>query len=90
MFFGVSTNPDNDYNTVKTAIRDTFGALNNKQIPFYNIKFSKPGVYYIDGIINDYIVIDLHKKDREGYDLVRIVETEERISHKIIVLPASK
>ena len=71
---------------LKHIIKDTFGALNNREIPLPNIEFGKTGVFYIDGIINDYVVIDLNKKNKDGVGLVREIEDEERLTHKVVVV----
>lgn len=65
---------------------DTFGALNNRLIPIYGIKFSEVGVHYLDGIINDHISIDTNK----GEDKVRYIENVVRASHKVIVIERHK
>lgn len=81
-----STNVDYDYKELKTKAKDTFGALNNRSIPFYDIKFGKAGVYYIDGIINDIVLIDTITKNKSNYDVLRFIENEERVTKKIVVL----
>ena len=81
---------DYDYKHLKETVKDTFGARNNKSIPFYDFKFDKLGTYYIDGIINDIVLIDLHKKDKDGEDLSRFLENEERVTHKVIVIEKPK
>jgi hypothetical protein len=85
-----TNNVDYDYKHLKETVKDTFGARNNKSIPFYDFKFDKLGTYYIDGIINDIILIDLHKKDKDGEDLSRFLENEERVTHKVIVIEKPK
>lgn len=85
-------NIDYDFKRLKQIAKDTFGAINNRTIPFYDIKFKRSGIYYIDGLINDVVVIDLHTKDSEGNDLFRLIENEERVTHKVTVVerPISK
>jgi hypothetical protein len=85
-FMTVTKNPNYDEKHLKQIIKDTFGALNNREIPLPNIEFGKTGVFYIDGIINDYVVIDLNKKDKDGVGLVREIEDEERLTHKVVVV----
>jgi thioredoxin-related protein len=75
-----------DYKHLKQSVKDTFGAINNRTIPFYNIKFTKPGIYYIDGLINDIVVIDLHTNDSEGNEMFRLIENDERVTHKVVVI----
>lgn len=83
--------PDSDYKHLK-KIAKIIGADNNSEIPIDEIKFTDSGVYYIDGIINDYVVIDINKKDKNGVALVREIENEERVTRKVIVInrPAPK
>lgn len=81
-----TNNPNYDYKHLKQIVKDTFGAKNNREIPLYDIKFSKLGIYYIDGIINDIILLDLNKKDKEGDALSRFIENEERVTHKVVVI----
>lgn len=85
-------NIDYDFEHLKQTVKDTFGALNNREIPFYEINFKESGTYYIDGIINDIVLISLNKKDNEGNDLSRLIVNEERVTYKVIVInrPAPK
>lgn len=75
-----------DFNILKLNIKDTFGAINNRIIPFYNIKFNELGIHYIDGIINDIVYIDTVKSKRKDSDLVRLIENEVRVTHKVVVI----
>ncbi|SHL02932.1 hypothetical protein [Flavobacterium chilense] len=77
--------PDPDYIHLKKVAKK-FGADNNKEISIYDVKFTKPGINYIDGIINDCVIIDTGKKDKNGSQLVRLIENEERITRKVIVI----
>ncbi len=77
--------PDADYKHLK-KIAKKFGADNNREISIYDIKFTQTGIYYIDGIINDFVVIDTNKKDKKGDELVRLIENEERVIHKVVVI----
>lgn len=77
---------DYDFNYLKRIVKDTFGALNNREIPFYDIKFKQTGTYYIDGIINDIVSIDTVKEPTKKDYLVRFIENEERVTHKVIVI----
>lgn len=81
-----TNNPNYDYKHLKQTVKDTFGALNNREIPFYNIKFAKPGIYYIDGIINDIVLIDTITKHKSENDLLRLIENEERVTHRVVVI----
>lgn len=77
--------PDPDNKHLKKAAK-ILGANNNREIFIDDIIFTKIGTYYIDGIINDYVVIDINKKDNEGFGLVREIENEERVIHKVVVI----
>ncbi|MET3020162.1 hypothetical protein [Flavobacterium hydatis] len=77
--------PDPDYKHLK-KVASKFGADNNKEISIYDIKFTKTGIYYIDGIINDFVIINENKKDLKGNELVRLIENEERVIHKVVVI----
>jgi hypothetical protein len=77
--------PNQNYKKIKKS-KQIFGADNNREISFYDIKFDKAGTYYIDGIINDYVVIDINKKDSKGNELVREIENEERVTKKVVVI----
>jgi len=79
-------NPDYDFKHLKKTVRDTFGAINNRKIPFYNITFSKPGIYYLDGIINDIVLIDTVTTKKAENDLLRLIEQEERVTKKVVVV----
>lgn len=78
--------PGNNSGRHLKKIAKKFGADNNREISFYDIKFDKTGTYYIDGIINDFVIIDINKKDSKGNDLVREIENEERVTQKVVVI----
>ncbi len=63
---------------------DTFGALNNTTIPF-RVQFTKTGTYYIDGIINDHVLIDTVSNPKSR-NMVRYIEKEARAIHKVVVI----
>lgn len=78
-------NYNEDY--LRTIAIDTFGATNNREIPFYDIKFDQTGIYYIDGIINDNVIIDIpNKEKKQKEDKVRYIVNEVRATHKVIVI----
>ena len=82
----VSDNINYDVAYLSTIVKDTFGAVTNKIIPLKDIIFHKEGVFYIDGIIEDTAIIDLHKKNEEGEDLERWLIKEFRATKKIVVI----
>ena len=65
---------------MKIAI-DTFGAVDNRTIPLFKIKFNEVGVHFIDGFITDTGYIDIPTKDS-----VRVITNEFRVSHKVVVI----
>ena len=65
---------------------DTFGAIDNRTIPFYNIKFTELGIHYIDGIINDHLTIDTLTTPKKPTDKVRYIENVVRATHKVVVI----
>jgi hypothetical protein len=81
-----SDNINYDFEYLKKIVKDSFGAVSNREIPFYDIKFSEPGVYYIDGIINDNILIDTMTRYNKRNDKLRYIENEERVTHKVVVI----
>ena len=78
-----------DHADVKKTGKE-YGASNNREIFFDDIIFTKPGDYYIDGIIHDFVFIDENKKNKEGEELVRIIENEERAFKKVFVIKNPK
>ena len=80
-----TNNIDYDYDYLKSIVKDTFGAYDNRSI-YFMLKFEKPGMFYVDGVINDLVLIDLHKKNSEGIDQIRWLEDEVRVTKKIVVI----
>lgn len=81
----VKEDVDYDLGYLKTIVKDTFGATDNREI-FFMLKFDKKGTTYIDGVINDLIQIDMHKKGENGGDIVRLIEDEVRVTKKVVVI----
>ncbi|WP_309609609.1 hypothetical protein [Flavobacterium sp.] len=77
---------DYDFKHLKKIAKDTFGATNYRTIPFYDVKFNKLGVHYIDGYINDNVLLDILTKDNISTDKVRYIENEVRATHKVVVI----
>jgi hypothetical protein len=76
----------NDEYLRKIAI-DTFGAINNRTIPLFNIIFTELGTNYIDGIINDNVGIDtMIVKGNKNVPMVHSLSREFRATHKVIVI----
>lgn len=82
----INHNVEYDFDYLRKIVKDTFGAVDNRQIPIRDLSFPKKGIYYIDGLINDAVFIDLQKEDENGDDLVRWIENEVRITKKVIVI----
>ncbi|WP_413511979.1 hypothetical protein [Myroides odoratus] len=82
----VAKNLEDDIVRLKTVVTDTFGAIDNRLIPIYDISFPTKGNYYIDGIINDAVFIDLNRKDENGENLIRWLEDEVRVTKKVVVI----
>lgn len=61
---------------------DTFGAINNRIIPFYDISFNKSGVYYLDGYIEDHVIIDNKTDSKKN----RYIENIVKATHKVVVV----
>jgi hypothetical protein len=75
-----------DVEYLSTIVKDTFGAVTNRIIPLRNIVFDKTGVFYIDGIIEDTVIIDLHQKNEKGEDLEQWRVQEFRATKKVVVI----
>jgi hypothetical protein len=78
-----------DIKSLREKVKDTFGALNNRTIPFYDVKFSKLGVNYIDGLIDDIVLIDTVENKKNG-DPLPLLRNEARASHRVIVIQSKK
>jgi hypothetical protein len=84
LYLTLEIEPNNNANYIKENGK-IFGAKNNREILIYDLIFTKNGTHFIDGIISDYVVIDLNTKDRQGSELVREIENEKRITLKVFV-----
>ncbi|MHC0446127.1 hypothetical protein ACWA1F_12000 [Flavobacterium sp. 3-218] len=82
----VTDNIDYSEKDLWKIAKDTFGALNNHTIPFYDIKFDRIGTFFIDGIINDQGYITSDKKNKKGSFDTRIITNEFRATKKVIVI----
>jgi hypothetical protein len=71
-----------DIETLRKTAKDTFGAINCKEIPFYDISFKKLGVNYIHGYIIDHAFLEAKGKPK---DLVRMVENHVTVNCKVFV-----
>lgn len=60
---------------------DTFAMISDGKIPLYDFVFNKTGENYIDGYIEDQVVIDNFDKEKS-----RIITETSRIKKKVFVL----
>lgn len=65
---------------------DTAGAVSIDTIPFYNVKFIRLGVNYIDGIIDDSAYLENFYEDGE----MRVIANRTRATHKVVVIDSAK
>lgn len=82
----ITNSIDYDLSHLLNKVKDTFGAVDNRVIPLRDISFPKQGVFYIDGIINDGVYIDLQRKDEKGDNLLRWLELNVRATKKVVVI----
>jgi hypothetical protein len=76
-----------EYENFKKTSKLVFGADDHTKITFKNIKFDSIGTFYINGVILDFVYINLNKKNENGEDLLRLIEKQEEIIHKVVVIP---
>ncbi|MDN3676338.1 hypothetical protein QWY90_03320 [Flavobacterium paronense] len=70
--------------TLRKMAKDTFGAINYREIPFYDISFKKPGVNYIQGYIIDQVFLEA-KGTKPKDSLVRMIEKQVTVNCKVFV-----
>ena len=75
-----------EFDSFKKSSKLQYGAHNNIEIPFYRIKFDSVGLFYINGVIEDFVYIDLKEKDKNGKNLKRLIEVQEELLHKVVVI----
>lgn len=76
-----TTDLKNSTASLRKIAVDSFGAIDNRTIPIFKIKFNTTGVHFIDGFITDNGYIKDIKKDS-----IRIITNEFRVAHKVIVV----
>ena len=82
----LTNNIDYDHDSLKEVAKNLYGAVDNRHIPLDNVIFPNVGDYFIDAIVNDAVYIDLFKKNDKGEDLLRLIETEVRVTKKVVVI----
>lgn len=75
-----------DFTELSKRVKDTFGAINNREIPFYDVKFNSIGVHYIDGIIYDSVVLDTITGEKKPTDELPMKRRYRRVTKKVIVV----
>lgn len=80
---------DFDFEKFKKTSKLKYGATNNREISFDKIKFDSIGTYYINGVIQDFVVIDLKEKNENDEDMVRLIEKQVEILHRVVVVDKS-
>ncbi|WP_430400979.1 hypothetical protein [Flavobacterium sp.] len=73
-----------NFETLEKVKKDTFGAINHKEIPFYDISFKKLGINYLHGYIIDHAFLEA-KGTNPKDSLVRMIENEVIFSYKVFV-----
>jgi hypothetical protein len=84
--FTVTKDINYDVEHLKKIETDTFTSETNRIIPLYYIRFNKPGIRYIDGIITDEVSIENGGKNEKGEPMTRVITYEFRATHKVVVL----
>jgi|SRR6476620_353291 len=79
-----SENLNIDVETIRKTAKDTFGALNYREIPFYDISFKKPGINYIHGYIIDLVFLEA-KGTKPSDSLVRMIEKQVTVNCEVFV-----
>ncbi len=82
----LTKNIDYDHNYLKKVAKDLYGAVDNRHIPLDSLVFYDIGNYFIDAIVNDAVYIDSSQKNEKGEELLRLIETEVRVTKKVVVI----
>lgn len=90
-YYFLTTN-DKNYTDkhLKTIVKDTAYADNNRLIPLLYIKFDKLGLNYFDGIITDEVSIINGAKGKKGEPMTRIITHETRLTRGVYVIERPK
>lgn len=79
----IAEDVEKSYTLVKNQELDTFGALNNEEIPF-EFKFDKLGNNFVDGFLEDQIILPT-----EDSTEVRLITLDARITFKVFVVDST-
>lgn len=82
----LTKNIDYDHDQLKKVAKDLYGAVDNRHIPLDSLVFYNTGDYFIDAIVNDAVYMDLFQKNEKGEELLRLIETEVRVTKKVVVI----
>ncbi len=84
--YAISNRIDYTVEFLETKMKlDTVSAVSVDTIPFYNIKFTKLGVNYIDGIIDDGAYLDKYYENGK----MRVIANRTRATHKVFVIDST-
>ena len=69
---------------------DSIPSLNNGEFLLMDIHFDSVGVFYIDGKVSDIVLVNINKKDKNGENLIRMINKDFRVMHKVVVVDSLK
>ena len=89
------TLPNKSYSFHNDFLRDSLneyriGAIDNRSIPFYDLSFSTTGVFEINGLVNDQVLIEPKTKHNRDEFNFRLIEHDFPISLKVVVIDSLK
>ena len=65
---------------------DTIPSISNGKFLLLDIRFDSVGVFYIDGKVSDIVLVNINKKDNNGENLIRMINNDFRVTHKVVVI----
>ncbi|MBZ9631900.1 hypothetical protein LB465_14015 [Salegentibacter sp. LM13S] len=85
------TLPDNTYDFHRDFFNDSLqeyriGATDNRSIPFYDLSFKTTGVFEINGLINDLVLIEPQTENNQDKTKIRLIEEDFPVSFKVVVI----
>jgi len=83
-FYGTITNTKINIQGLKQMKLDTFVSINDSVIPVYDIKFKNLGLNYLDGYVEEVVVLNKFKDT-----LSRIITNETRVTKNILVVDST-
>ena len=87
--------PNKSYNFLRDFYVDSLkeyriGAIDNKSIPFYEFSFNETGIYEIEGLINDQILIESNTEYNNDKNNVRLIEKDFPVSFQVVVIDSAE